>query len=273
MGDKQRADLILFERGLVPSRERAKAAIMAGKVKANGQTVKKAGDFFDATTTELTLVVPEHPFVGRGGLKLEKAINTFALDLREATVLDVGASTGGFTDCALQNGAAHVYALDVGYGQLAWKLRQDPRVTVLERTNIRTFSGAPITELVDGIVIDVSFISLRLVIPHAVRFLKKGGWVVALVKPQFEAGREKVGKGGIVRDADVHIKVLDCVFAAVQEIGLQPIGLDFSPITGADGNIEYLSLFSWANDRKNLNDQVDVIRTVSEAFDTLRGLN
>ncbi len=273
MGDKQRADVILFEQGLVPSRERAKAAIMAGIVKANGKTVQKAGDFFNVASTEITLLSPEHPYVGRGGLKLEKAINTFDLDVAGATVLDIGASTGGFTDCALQSGAAHVYALDVGYGQLAWKLRQDPRVTVIERTNIRTFSGESISELVDGLVIDVSFISLRLVIAHAVRFLRKGGWVVALIKPQFEAGRENVGKGGIVRDPDVHIQVIENVFSSVQEIGLMPAGLIFSPITGADGNIEYLSLFVLNDVLDKMYDNIDVGQTVSEAFKVLKGLN
>ena len=244
MAVKQRADLLLCQQGLAASRERARAAIMAGLVRANGKTVNKAGEFFDPDVTALTLLVPEHPYVGRGGLKLAKAITSFQLDLTDLILLDVGASTGGFTDCALQQGAAHVYALDVGYGQLAWKLRQDCRVTVIERTNIRTYTGEAIKEKVNGVMVDVSFISLTLVLPHLLQYLDDQGWVVALIKPQFEAGKDKVGKRGVVRDPEVHRQVIAKVFARAQTLGLVPCGLIYSPVTGADGNIEYLTLLA-----------------------------
>ncbi|MBR5430378.1 MAG: TlyA family RNA methyltransferase [Firmicutes bacterium] len=240
MKHKTRLDLLLVERGLFPSREQARAAIMAGEVLVDDIKQDKAGAQVDENCT-VRLLGQKLPYVSRGGLKLEKAIAVFGLELRDKTVLDIGSSTGGFTDCCLQNGAARVYAVDVGTNQLAWKLRSDPRVTVLEKTNARLLDRSIIDDDVDLIVADVSFISLTLALPAAVRYqLKEGGQVMCLIKPQFEAGREAVGKGGIVRDAAIHRRVIEKIAATFTDMGLAVRGLDYSPITGADGNIEYL---------------------------------
>lgn len=234
----KRLDVLLVERGLAPTRERAQARILAGEVLVAGRPVVKAGTRV-ADNVELTLVGPDLPYVSRGGLKLEKAIRSFGLVFAGKVVLDVGASTGGFSDCALQNGAARVYAVDVGYGQLAWKLRRDPRVTVLERTNIRYLSPDKLTPPPEIACIDVSFISLTTVIPVVVSLLVGQKEIVTLVKPQFEVGKGKVGKGGIVRSLDLHQEVLERVLG---EIGkhLTCAGLTYSPIKGTKGNIEYL---------------------------------
>lgn len=239
MQQKERLDVLLVERGLAESREKAKAAIMAGLVFVKQQRVDKAGTkvLVDA---EIEVKGNPIPYVGRGGLKLEKALETFPIDLTGAVMMDIGASTGGFTDCALQRGAAKVFAVDVGYGQLAWKLRTDPRVVNMERTNIRGITAADIGEPVDFISIDVSFISLLKIMEAVVPLLADGGALVALVKPQFEAGREFVGKGGIVRDRNVHRDVVRRVADGIAFYGLSPVGLTYSPIKGADGNIEYL---------------------------------
>lgn len=236
---KTRLDVLLVERGLEESRQRAQADIMSGIVFVDGQRVDKPGAAVpDGAVVEVrgnTL-----RFVSRGGLKLEKAMASFSIDLRGVVCGDIGASTGGFTDCMLQNGAARVYAVDVGYGQLAWKLRNDPRVVCLERTNARYLTREQIPELLDFASIDVSFISLSLILPAAARVLRDGGRVVSLVKPQFEAGREKVGKKGVVRDPAVHREVLERYLVHARDAGFTVQDLTWSPIRGPEGNIEYL---------------------------------
>ena len=239
MQQKERLDVLLVNRGLSESREKAKATIMAGLVFVKNQRVDKAGTKLPLDV-EITVKGNPIPYVGRGGLKLEKAMETFPIDLKHKTMMDIGASTGGFTDCALQNGAAKVFAVDVGYGQLAWKLRTDERVINMERTNIRNVTVDDIGEAVDFISIDVSFISLLKIMPAVVPLLKENGEMVTLIKPQFEAGREHVGKGGIVRDITIHREVIRRVTDGIAACGISPIGLTFSPIKGADGNIEYL---------------------------------
>lgn len=214
---------------------------MAGNVLVNGIKAVKPGQ--QVTLDASIEVVARLPYVSRGGLKLERALREFAIALTGKVVLDIGAATGGFTDCALQHGAARVIAVDVGYGQLAWKLRADPRVVVLERTNIRHLPAAALPELVDFVTIDVSFISLTLVIPRLHEFTKPQAEVIALIKPQFEAGREKVGKRGVVRDAEVHIEVIKKIIATVRAYNWQDKGLTYSPIRGPEGNIEYLLYF------------------------------
>jgi len=224
-----------MERGLVESQERAQSLILAGKVKVDGQVAHKAGKRVPAEV-EITLEEAP-PYVSRGGLKLEEALGRFQLDLSGLICTDVGASTGGFTDCLLQHGAAKVYAIDVGYGQLAWELRQDPRVVVLERTNIRYLASLP--EPIDLATIDVSFISLELVLPPVISLLKPEGQIIALVKPQFEAGREQVKRGGVVKDPEVHRQVLHKVATMAQDLGLQVLGLIPSPLKGPAGNVEF----------------------------------
>ena len=233
---KQRLDILLVERGLAASRERARALILAGAVSVNGRRAVKPSE---PVAPEATVSVrPALPYVSRGGSKLAHALDTFGIDVAGRVAIDVGAATGGFTDVLLQRGAARVYAVDVGYGQLDWRLRQDPRVVVLERTNIRYLEALP--EQVDLAVIDVSFISLRLVLPVVRRLLKRSGEVVALVKPQFEAGRAQVGKGGVVRDPAVHAQVLRNVARYAQEAGFVAVGLTASPLLGPAGNREFL---------------------------------
>ncbi len=238
--EKIRLDVLLVEKGFFPSREKARAAIMAGEVMVGDSKIDKAGAAV-AADSPIRLLGERLPYVSRGGLKLAKALAYFQLDLQQKTVLDIGASTGGFTDCALQNGASKVYGVDVGYNQLAWSLRSDPRVIVLEKTNARYLDGQVIPEQVDFICTDVSFISLLLALPAAVeKLLKPQGQVAALIKPQFEAGKDKVGKKGIVRDRQTHLEVLEKITAGFAQMGLAVQGLTHSPITGADGNIEYL---------------------------------
>ncbi len=239
---KERIDIILTEKGIFESREKAKAALMAGSVYIDGQKILKPGTLIDI---EKEIEVRENtcPYVGRGGLKLEKAINEFNLNLAGSFAIDMGASTGGFTDCMLQKGAKKVYSIDVGYGQLDYKLRIDERVVNLERTNIRHMDTSLIEESIDFISIDVSFISVKLILPVASQVLKEGGQVVVLAKPQFEAGREQVGKKGIVRDEKVHKEVVEKVIQYGKEVGLKHLGTIDSPITGAKGNKEFLLLF------------------------------
>jgi 23S rRNA (cytidine1920-2'-O)/16S rRNA (cytidine1409-2'-O)-methyltransferase len=233
---RERLDSLLVARGLADTRERAKRLIMAGLVSVAGHLADKPGACVPADV-EID-IQGQLPYVSRGGLKLEAALSAFEIEVAGAVAVDLGASTGGFTDCLLQRGAARVYAIDVGYGQLAWKLRQDTRVVVMERVNVRYLEGLP--EPVDLAVIDVSFISLRLVAPVAKRLLKPEGAIVALIKPQFEAGREQVGKGGVVRDAGVHRQVLNDMLLWGCDEGLQPTGLIRSPILGPSGNAEFL---------------------------------
>lgn len=213
---------------------------MSGHVLVNDVPVTKPGQLVD-TEADIRIRGEEHPFVGRGGVKLSHAIKEFGIDVRGRICMDVGASTGGFTDCLLQNGAEKIYAIDVGYGQLDWKIRSDPKVVVMERTNIRELSSLP--EDISLAVIDVSFISLTKVFPHIDVLLKKGGDIVALIKPQFEAGKDKVGKGGIVRDDDVRKECIDNVCGSAERLGWTRKGLTTSPITGADGNVEFLAWF------------------------------
>ena len=236
---KERLDVLLVQRNLAPSREKAKALIMEGSVYVNEQREDKAGASIDA---EARIEVRGHAlaYVSRGGLKLEKAVEQFDLKLEGLVCMDIGASTGGFTDCMLQNGAAKVYAVDVGYGQFAWKLRQDARVVCMEKTNIRYVTPEDIGEPLDFASVDVSFISLTKVLPAAYALLKEGAQMVCLIKPQFEAGREKVGKKGVVRDAKVHLEVVAGIAAYVRQMGFSVLHLDFSPIKGPEGNIEYL---------------------------------
>ncbi|MBQ8525202.1 MAG: TlyA family RNA methyltransferase [Clostridia bacterium] len=234
-----RLDVELVNKGLVESREKAKALIMAGAVYIDGQKAYKAGD--KVKEGQMIEVKGEVlPFVSRGGLKLDKSVKCFNLSLEGLVCADIGASTGGFTDCMLQNGASKVYSIDVGYGQLAWKLRNDPRVVNMERTNIRYIDFNLITDPVSFISIDVSFISLKLVLPVAYKMLSEGGNLVCLIKPQFEAGREEVGKKGVVRDIAIHRKVISATVTAASEIGFRVEALDYSPIKGPEGNIEFL---------------------------------
>ncbi|MEN6412550.1 MAG: TlyA family RNA methyltransferase [Veillonellales bacterium] len=237
--NKERLDTLLVSKGLAPSRERAKAWIMAGTVLVNGQRIDKAGSMVPSQAN-IRVAGDSIGYVSRGGLKLAKALKTFSIRLENKVMADIGASTGGFTDCALQNGAAKVYAIDVGYGQLAWSLRTDARVINMERTNIRHISLADIGESLHFISIDVAFISLEKVLPVVKTLLAVPGEVVALIKPQFEAGREKVGKKGVVRDPLVHQEVIVKIVDMARRIGLAPMGLTFSPIKGPEGNIEYL---------------------------------
>lgn len=272
MPRKQRLDVLLVEKGLFPTREKAKSSIMAGLVKVNGKIVDKAGSEVPVEAV-LDIAGPAIPYVSRGGLKLEKAIAEFALDLDQAVVVDIGSSTGGFTDCALQNGAVKVYAIDVGYGQLDWKLRQDPRVLSLERTNIRYLDNSLIVDVPSHVTVDVSFISLTKVLPKISEILSSGGQVIALIKPQFEAGREKVGKKGVVRDPQVHADVLKIVTGAAEQLGFTIKGLTYSPVKGPEGNIEYLCYITKNITGDSVNDSennyYDIGETVSNAFKNL----
>jgi len=236
---KQRLDVVLVEKGLASSREKAKALIMAGKVLVDEKKIDKAGTEINPELP-IRLLGQDIPYVSRGGLKLEKALQVFPVDMTDKVVADIGASTGGFVDCALQNGAAKVFAIDVGYNQLDWKLRSDARVINMEKTNARYLEADSLGEMVDIITTDVSFISLEKILPPAMAFLKEGGHVLALIKPQFEAGREKVGKKGVVRDATVHKEVVESVLSFAESIGFSVMGLDYSPIKGPEGNIEYI---------------------------------
>jgi 23S rRNA (cytidine1920-2'-O)/16S rRNA (cytidine1409-2'-O)-methyltransferase len=239
--NRQRLDLLLVERRVAPSRQRARAMIMAGKVLVNNQPVDKAG-FLVSATDSIVLKEKDIPYVSRGGLKLEGALQALELNPEGCICLDVGASTGGFTDCLLQHGASRVYAVDVGYGQLAWKLRQDSRVVVIERTNIRYMSAEMIPEPVDLVTIDVSFISLKIVVPAVTAFMGKDARILALIKPQFEVGRNQVGKGGVVRDAKLHKGVIENLSAFFQAGGLSWGRVLPSPILGPKGNREFFIL-------------------------------
>jgi len=236
---KERLDILLVNKGLAPSREKAKAMIMEGNVFVDNNREDKAGSTFDVNAN-IEVKGNTLKYVSRGGLKLEKAMKNFGVELEGKVCMDVGASTGGFTDCMLQNGAVKVYAVDVGYGQFAWKLRQDERVVCMEKTNIRYVTPEDIGEPVDFSSIDVSFISLTKVLGPVKEILSPGGEVVALIKPQFEAGREKVGKKGVVREKSTHLEVIQMVMAYAAEIGFEIRNLEFSPIKGPEGNIEYL---------------------------------
>ncbi|NMA03031.1 MAG: TlyA family RNA methyltransferase [Clostridia bacterium] len=262
---KVRLDLELVERGLATSREKAKALIMAGQVLVDEQKIDKAGTVIKKDAV-IRLIGNLSPFVSRGGLKLNKAIEVFNLDLTNKVVADIGASTGGFTDCALQNNALKVFAIDVGYGQLDWKLRNDPRVINMERTNARYLTLADLGEKVDFISIDVAFISLEKILPAVVKLLKDSGEIVALIKPQFEAGKDKIGKKGVVKEPKVHKEVIENVLKVCADLQLGISGLTYSPIKGPEGNIEYLL---WLNNANISIDSVDINQVVQEAFDNL----
>ncbi|MBQ8763650.1 MAG: TlyA family RNA methyltransferase [Clostridia bacterium] len=239
MSGKMRLDVAVFERGYAETREKAKAMIMAGSVYLNGQKALKGGvNIKETDVIEVRGAV--NPFVSRGGLKLDKAVKSFGLDLSGCVCMDIGASTGGFTDCMLTNGATKVYAIDVGYGQLAWKLRCDERVVNLERTNFRYVTREQVPDEIDFASVDVSFISLKLILPVMHSLLKDGGHSVCLIKPQFEAGKENIGKKGVVRDKSVHEDVVASITSFAAENGFKVLGVDFSPIKGPEGNIEYL---------------------------------
>ena len=249
---KKRIDLVLVEKGYFESRERAKKAIMAGLVFVNNQRCDKAGSDIDENS-KIEVKGNPIPYVSRGGLKLEKAIKNFGVELKDKVCMDIGASTGGFTDCMLQNGAKKVYSIDVGYGQLAWKLRQDERVVCMERTNIRNVTVEALGQQADFASIDVSFISLRIVLPKAKELIKENGHIIALIKPQFEAGREKVGKKGVVREKSTHIEVIETITNFALDNGFDILALDYSPIKGPEGNIEYLIYLRNSNENKELN--------------------
>ena len=237
---KERLDVLLVKKGLAPSREKAKAVIMSGSVYVDGQKEDKAGSVFDEESAQIEVRGHALPYVSRGGLKLEKALKVFPITLTDKICMDIGASTGGFTDCMLQNGAAKVYYVDVGYGQLDWKLRQDDRVVCMEKTNFRYMTPEDIPDVLDFASVDVSFISLDKILTPAYALLKDQGEMVALIKPQFEAGREKVGKKGVVRDPKVHEEVISRIVRHADEVSFEVLDLSYSPIRGPEGNIEYL---------------------------------
>ena len=255
MSDKIRLDVAVFEAGYAPSREKAKAIIMAGQVYVNNQKVDKAGTEIK-TTDSLEVRGSTLKYVSRGGLKLEKAMKEFPITLEGKICMDVGASTGGFSDCMLQNGAVKVYAIDVGYGQLAWKLRTDERVVNLERTNFRYCTEEQVPDKIDFASVDVSFISLYHILPVLSRLLSDSGQAVCLIKPQFEAGKDKVGKKGVVRDKSVHIEVVKKIVSLALENGFSVGGLQFSPIKGPEGNIEYL-IYLIKSDNPAVSDSVN----------------
>lgn len=268
---KERLDVLLVKRNLAGSREKAKAIIMSGIVYVDGQKEDKAGTTFPE---DVQIEVRGHtlPYVSRGGLKLEKALKCFDVSVEGKVCTDVGSSTGGFTDCMLQNGAVKVYAIDVGRGQLDWKLRQDERVVCMEKTNIRYVKPEDLGEPIDFSSIDVSFISLSKVLGPIRDYLTDNGQITALIKPQFEAGREKVGKKGVVRDKSTHIEVIDNVIVYALSIGFRVLDLTFSPIKGPEGNIEYLvHLEKCQPQEAAVEEKIDVKTVVSEAFEALRG--
>lgn len=260
---KERLDLLLVEKGIITSRERAKACIMEGKVYVNGQKVDKAGEKV-SFNADIEYRGATLKYVSRGGLKLEKAMKTYDISLENKVCMDIGASTGGFTDCMLQNKASKVFSVDVGYGQFAWKLRTDERVACMERTNIRYVTPEDIGEALDFASIDVSFISLKKIMPATLNLLKKNGEVVALIKPQFEAGREKVGKKGVVREKETHKEVVYGIIDFLIEQDLNVLGVGYSPIKGPEGNREYLVYFT-KDKNKESNFKREDVDTVVES--------
>lgn len=266
MAKKERIDVLLVEKGLMETREKAKRAVMAGIVYSNEERIDKPGEKIPVDAP-LEIKGKTMPYVSRGGLKLEKALQVFEVTVKEKILLDIGASTGGFTDCALQNGAEMSYALDVGYNQLAWKLRQDDRVVVMERTNFRYVTPADLERgMPNFAVIDVSFISLSLIFPVLKTLLVSGSDVVALIKPQFEAGREQVGKKGIVRDKAVHEAVIEKIVKLAADLGFDVVNLSHSPITGGDGNIEFLLHIRWPGE--GLGGKIQLPLTAEQAVQT-----
>lgn len=265
---KERLDILLVEKGIITSRERAKACIMEGKVFVDGQRVDKAGEKV-SVGANIEYKGATLKYVSRGGLKLEKAMKSHSISLKDKVCMDIGASTGGFTDCMLQNGAKKVYSVDVGYGQFAWKLRTDERVVCMERTNIRYVTLEDIGEPLDFASIDVSFISLKKIMPATLGLLKDTGEVVALIKPQFEAGREKVGKKGVVREISTHKEVVYGIIEFLKNENLNILGVGYSPIKGPEGNREYLVYFSKDNNKESSFEIEDVERVVEESHKEL----
>lgn len=268
MSDKERADVALVRRGLAPSREKAQAMIMAGEVYAGERKISKPSESIGAVA-ELTVRGIEDRYVSRGAHKLEKAVRVFGAALEGRTVMDIGASTGGFTDVCLRNGARHVYAMDVGYGQLDWKLRNDPRVTVMERTNARYMTPEMFPDRPEAAVMDVSFISIRLILPAAFEVMGPEGIMYTLIKPQFEAGREKIGKNGVVRDPATHEEVIARIVSFADENNLNVRKLDYSPITGPEGNIEFLAEIRVKSEGDAVIRKEEIHRVVEEAHKTL----
>lgn len=264
---KERLDVLLVERGLCASREKAKAVIMSGDVFVNGQREDKAGSVFDPEKSNIEVRGEKLKYVSRGGLKLEKALNVFPIDLNGKICMDIGASTGGFTDCMLQNGAVKVFSIDVGHGQLAWSLRNDERVVCMEKTNFRYTKPEDIGVEPDFASVDVSFISLTKILEPAVNIIRDKAQMVCLIKPQFEAGREEVGKKGVVRDKKVHIAVITRIVDYVKTIGFRVLGLDYSPVKGPEGNIEYLLYIEKSADGDSIS--VDITKTVEDAHGEL----
>ncbi len=261
---KKRLDVLLFEKGMVPSRERAKAIIMSGIVYVNNQKADKAGMSIPEDA-EIEIRGKTNSFVSRGGLKIEKALTYFQIDPKDLCAMDIGASTGGFTDCLLTRGARKVYSIDVGYGQLAWKLRQDPRVVCMERTNIRKVTPDMLDDVPEFSVIDVSFISLKLVLPVVAQLLNEHGRIACLIKPQFEAGKGKVGKKGVVREPEIHLDVLNAFIENAHEAGFHVYNLTFSPIKGPEGNIEFLGYIG----KDGEDADIDTAALVAEAHGAL----
>ena len=269
MAEKERLDVLIYRQGLAESREKASSQIMSGIVYVNGVKVDKPGTRSSADS-KIEIRGDALPYVSRGGLKLEKALCEFNIDLKGMVAMDIGASTGGFTDCMLQKGAVKVYAIDVGYGQLAWKLRTDSRVVCMERTNIRYVTPEAISDYADFASIDVSFISLTKVLPAVIQLLKEKSEIVCLIKPQFEAGREKVGKKGVVREKRVHIEVIEKIISFCRiEMGLSVQGVSYSPIKGPEGNIEYLLYLSKDKDSVDNAPEIDISDIVSKAHELL----
>ncbi len=267
MSEKKRLDVLLVERGLVTSRERAKAVIMSGNVFVDSQKSDKAGEAF-SDDVNIEIRGNENAYVSRGGLKLEKALDYFGAEVEGKIAIDAGASTGGFSDCLLKRGVKKLYCVDVGYGQLAWSVRCDPRVVCMERTNVRYITHEQIPDIIELAVIDVSFISLKLVLPAIRALMDESGSAYCLIKPQFEAGREKVGKKGVVRDPEVHKEVLENFIKNAEEAGFFVKGLTFSPITGPEGNIEFLGSLSC---EAQSGPDIDIKQLVNEAHDALKG--
>ena len=261
---KKRLDVLLFEKGMVPSRERAKAIIMSGIVYVNNQKADKSGMSIPEDA-EIEIRGKTNSFVSRGGLKIEKALTYFQIDPKDLCAMDIGASTGGFTDCLLTRGARKIYSIDVGYGQLAWKLRQDPRVVCMERTNIRKVTPDMLDDVPEFAVIDVSFISLKLVLPVVAQLLNEHGRIACLIKPQFEAGKGKVGKKGVVREPEIHLDVLNAFIENAHEAGFHVYNLTFSPIKGPEGNIEFLGYIG----KDGEDADIDTAALVAEAHGAL----
>ncbi len=264
---KKRLDVLLTERGHADTRTKAQAIIMSGQVYVDGQKADKPGVSYEESV-DIEVRGVSCPYVSRGGLKLEKALRDFGVDPTGYVCSDSGASTGGFTDCLLQQGAKKVFAIDVGYGQLDWKIRSDPRVVVMERTNVRYVTPEQLGEPLDLSVVDVSFISLKIVLPVIKTFLKSTGQVLCLIKPQFEAGKDKVGKKGVVREPETHKEVLDNFVALAKELNFTILGLTFSPVKGPEGNIEFLGHLTLAD---NAGIEPDTAAVVAQAHDTLKG--